>query len=76
MTKYLCVGGEQDGRWLTLRELRKLKREYEPMPIRAPSYPQAFAFKVFKARHLTGPDVVLLLIDGYRMAPTCEPPDR
>lgn len=65
--KFLCVGGTRDGQWLPLSQLRKLKKEYEPMPIRAPHQPQAFMFKVFKARELHFADVVLLLLDGYRM---------
>ena len=68
MMKFLVVGGRFDGRWMTVREMRKYRKEYEPMPIRAPFYPQGFSFKVFKARELNAPDVVLLLLDGYRMA--------
>jgi hypothetical protein len=68
--KFLVIGGRLDGQWLTLREMRKHKGEYEKMPIRAPFYPKGYGFTVFKPKELNAPDVVMLLLDGYRQAVT------
>ena len=67
MTKFLCIGGQFDGQWLPLSQIRRHRRDYQAMPIRVPHEPKgSMMFKVFHDRALQSADVVMLLLDGYR----------